>query len=56
MKKLIIYDESCPMCRVYTKGMVAMDTTGTLARIGNGHVADTGILELPTRPIRNSDG
>ena len=44
MKKLIIYDESCPMCRVYTKGLVAMDTTGNLTRLASNHVTDSALL------------
>lgn len=44
MKKLIIYDESCPMCRAYTKGMVAMDTTGNLIRTGSGQLTDKTLL------------
>ncbi|QDK81659.1 hypothetical protein EXU85_24825 [Spirosoma sp. KCTC 42546] len=35
MKKLIVYDESCPMCRLYTKGMVAADTSGCLTRVSS---------------------
>lgn len=44
MKKLIIYDESCPMCDVYTKGMVAFDGSGTISRVGNNHLTDNAIV------------
>lgn len=44
MKKLIIYDQRCPMCRLYTKGMVAMDTTGSLLRMGSDQFTDKALL------------
>ena len=44
MKKLLIYDASCPMCRVYTKGMVAADQSGYLSRISNDQLTDRGLL------------
>ena len=44
MKKLLIYDASCPMCRVYTKGMVAADHGGCLIRISNEQLTDKRIL------------
>lgn len=44
MKKLIIYDESCPMCKLYTKGMVAADTSGCLTRISNGEINNESII------------
>ncbi|GAB2579390.1 thiol-disulfide oxidoreductase DCC family protein [Spirosoma areae] len=40
MKKLIIYDESCPMCRLYTKGMVAADSSGCLNRLSNNQITN----------------
>lgn len=40
MKKLIIYDGSCPMCRLYTKGMVATDNSGLLTRISNDQLRE----------------
>ncbi|WP_332369222.1 hypothetical protein [Spirosoma telluris] len=45
MKKLIIYDESCPMCKLYTKGMVAADTSGCLTRISNGEIDNKSITD-----------
>lgn len=44
MKKLIVYDVSCPMCRLYTKGMVAADTSGNLSRIGNNELTQKDLL------------
>ncbi len=44
VKKLIVYDASCPMCRIYTKGMVAADTTGNLSRIGNNELTQKDLL------------
>ncbi|QMW03687.1 hypothetical protein [Spirosoma foliorum] len=44
MKKLIIYDESCPMCKLYTKGMVAADTSGCLTRLSNGELPNSSII------------
>jgi len=44
MKKLIIYDESCPMCKIYTKGMVAADTSGCLNRMGNSQLTNQTLL------------
>lgn len=44
MKKVVIYDESCPMCRLYTKGMVAADRSGQLGRLGNHHLTDRVII------------
>lgn len=44
MKKVLIYDASCPMCRVYTKGMVAADSSGLLSRISNEQLTDKEIL------------
>lgn len=44
MRKLVVYDESCPMCRVYTKGMVAADTSGCLNRIGNDQLTDKALI------------
>lgn len=45
MKKLIIYDGSCPMCRLYTKGMVAADNSGNLTRISNDQLSQRAILD-----------
>lgn len=42
MKKLVVYDESCPMCRLYTKGMVLADPD--LVRVGNGQLTNTVLL------------
>lgn len=44
MKKLIIYDESCPMCRLYTKGLVAADGSGCLNRLSNNQLTDKLLL------------
>ena len=44
MKKLIIYDESCPMCRLYTKGLVAADSSGCLTRLSNNQLTDKLLL------------
>ena len=44
MKKLIIYDASCPMCRLYTKGMVLADTSGNLTRLGSNQLTDKCLL------------
>ncbi|MBD2752318.1 thiol-disulfide oxidoreductase DCC family protein [Spirosoma validum] len=44
MKKLLIYDGSCPMCNLYTKGMVAADTSGCLSRISNEQLTQESIL------------
>ena len=45
MKKLIIYDASCPMCRLYTRGMVSADGSGQLTRISNDELMDTTVLD-----------
>ncbi|RIV18516.1 hypothetical protein DYU11_28505 [Fibrisoma montanum] len=42
MKKLIIYDADCPMCRAYTKGLAAINKD--LERIPNNAVTDASIL------------
>lgn len=44
MKKLIIYDGSCPMCQLYTKGMVAADRSGCLTRTSNDQVVQEALL------------
>jgi predicted DCC family thiol-disulfide oxidoreductase YuxK len=44
MRKLIMYDESCPMCRLYTKGMVAADTSGCLTRISSGELPNESVI------------
>lgn len=44
MKKLIIYDASCPMCRLYTKGMVLADDGSGLSRIGSDELTDKTII------------
>ncbi|GAB4022389.1 thiol-disulfide oxidoreductase DCC family protein [Spirosoma koreense] len=44
MKKLIIYDGSCPMCRLYTKGIVATDKSGSLMRMSNDQIKQEAIL------------
>ncbi|MCX6217258.1 hypothetical protein [Spirosoma sp.] len=62
MKKLIIYDESCPMCKVYTKGMVSGDHSGSLTRMGSGQLTQELIARLdPQRakheiPLVDLDG
>ncbi|GAB4037834.1 hypothetical protein [Spirosoma jeollabukense] len=53
MKKLIIYDESCPMCKLYTKGMVAADTTGNLTRIGSGQLTQDTINRIDPQRARH---
>ena len=53
MKKLIIYDESCPMCKLYTKGMVAADTSGCLTRLGNGQVTQETIKRIDKQRARH---
>ena len=44
MKKLLIYDASCPMCRVYTKGLVAADPNGSLSRISHDKLTDRELI------------
>ena len=44
MKKLIVYDGSCPMCRLYTKGMVAADNDGGLTRISSDQLVQETLL------------
>ncbi|WP_157618356.1 hypothetical protein [Spirosoma spitsbergense] len=44
MRKLLIYDASCPMCRVYTKGLVATDPSGCLSRISNDKLTDRELI------------
>ncbi|MVM34697.1 hypothetical protein GO755_32010 [Spirosoma sp. HMF4905] len=44
MKKLLIYDESCPMCKLYTKGMVAADSSGCLTRMSNGELPNESVV------------
>ncbi|QHW00726.1 thiol-disulfide oxidoreductase DCC family protein [Spirosoma endbachense] len=44
MNKLIIYDGSCPMCRLYTKGMVAADQSGRLTRLSNDQLVQHTII------------
>ena len=53
MKKLIIYDESCPMCKLYTKGMVVADTTGCLTRIGSGQLTQDTIDRIDHERARH---
>lgn len=49
MKKLIVYDGSCPMCRLYTKGMVAADSSGCLTRISSNQLAEEALLNRVDR-------
>jgi len=44
MRKLIIYDESCPMCKLYTKGMVAADRSACLSRMGNSQLTNETLI------------
>ncbi|WP_461054323.1 thiol-disulfide oxidoreductase DCC family protein [Spirosoma arcticum] len=44
MKKLVVYDASCPMCRLYTKGMTSADSSGYLTRISNDELTDNTVL------------
>jgi hypothetical protein len=44
MKKLIVYDQSCPMCRLYTKGMVATSKEGCTARVGSNQLTDREVV------------
>ena len=44
MKKLIIYDGSCPMCRLYTKGMIAADCNSSLTRLSSEEVVQETVL------------
>lgn len=53
MKKLIIYDESCPMCNLYTKGMVAADTSGCLTRVGSGQLTQETINRIDQQRARH---
>ena len=53
MRKLIIYDESCPMCRVYTKGMVAGNTNGYLTRASSSQLTPDLIMRLDTQRARH---
>lgn len=53
MKKLIIYDESCPMCKLYTKGMVTGNDTGGLTRMGSGQLTHDLIGRLDPQRARH---
>lgn len=53
MRKLIIYDESCPMCKLYTKGMVAADTSGCLTRLGNSQLTQETINRIDQQRARH---
>lgn len=54
MRKLLIYDASCPMCRVYTKGMVAADHKGHLSRMSNEQLIDQKMLnQLDRQRVRH---
>jgi len=54
MKKLIVYDGSCPMCRLYTKGMVEADRSGGLSRISNDQLMQESIVNrLDTQRARH---
>jgi hypothetical protein len=53
MKKLIIYDESCPMCKLYTKGMVASDHSGYLTRMSSGQLTQDMIGRLDPQRARH---
>lgn len=53
MEKLIIYDESCPMCKLYTKGMVAADTSGCLTRLSSGQLTQETINRIDQQRARH---
>ncbi|SOD93256.1 thiol-disulfide oxidoreductase DCC family protein [Spirosoma fluviale] len=53
MKKLIIYDESCPMCNLYTRGMVASDHSGCLTRTSSGQLTQDLIARLDPKRVRH---
>ncbi|AKD56808.1 thiol-disulfide oxidoreductase DCC family protein [Spirosoma radiotolerans] len=53
MKKLIIYDESCPMCKLYTKGMVAADTSGCLTRLSSSQLTPETINRIDRQRARH---
>lgn len=44
MKKLVVYDASCPMCRLYTKGMALADSGSHLTRIGSNQLTDRAVI------------
>ncbi|WP_266367110.1 thiol-disulfide oxidoreductase DCC family protein [Tellurirhabdus rosea] len=43
MEKAIIFDDNCPMCRLYTKGFVKMGLLKEEQRLGNSGLADEAI-------------
>ncbi|WP_461135755.1 thiol-disulfide oxidoreductase DCC family protein [Spirosoma lituiforme] len=53
MKKLIIYDASCPMCRLYTKGMVAADPSGCLMRLSSSQLTPENISRIDQQRARH---
>lgn len=53
MRKLIIYDESCPMCRLYTKGMVAADASGCLTRLSSSQLTQETINRVDRQRARH---
>lgn len=53
MKKLIVYDASCPMCRLYTKGMVAADGSGCLARVSNADLPPAVLSQIDAQRARH---
>ncbi|GAB2514380.1 hypothetical protein [Spirosoma aerophilum] len=53
MKKLIVYDESCPMCKLYTKGMVTGNDSGCLTRMGSGQLTHELIGRLDPQRARH---
>ena len=40
----MIYDAHCPMCRLYTRGMVSADGSGCLTRLGSDQLMDKALL------------
>jgi hypothetical protein len=53
MRKLIVYDESCPMCRLYTKGMVATGNSANLARISSAQLTQDVVNRLDIQRARH---
>lgn len=51
MSKLLIYDADCPLCRVYTKGLVVAGALPAEARVSSHAITDRVMLEQldPTR-------
>lgn len=53
MKKVIIYDASCPMCSLYTRGMVTDDHSNQLTRMSSGQLTQDMIGRLDPQRARH---